>query len=821
MGKPNIVLRIEPAAYPFAPINRRVKDKKLERSAAEHAAKLGAELARAVVEDDAAEARGGSYLTFASSEGFDLEVGSLENKPGKVVVLNSSRDEESGVMTATVFVPAKQSDFFRKRVEQYGDPARRNAKTGKPKNAKLVESIETVKKADVRDLWDGPADKFPDALPVWCELWLDLSAVSHDELETSLERACRSADIAISRERLVFPEVVVRMVRADGSGLQKLFDDMGYIESIRPCCIPVSEITNFDARSQREFVDDMVDRLSAELGDTSVCVLDSGVNRAHPLLAPVVDGGSVLSADSAWSGLDANGHGTKMAGVVAYGDLRQRFESAGEIIARHAVESVEILPPKGENEKRLYGAVTRDAVYIAEIEHPSRRRAFCMAVTEDKEPENGMPSAWSAEVDSLASGAGEDGDGRRLFLISAGNINLSEFRDMDSYAECNMMHSVQSPAEAWNSLTVGAYVGDDVRIVERGAEGWHAAAEPGSLAPHSRTSVLWDGSWPIKPEICLVGGNIAADDFGHHMDVDDLGLLTTSKDIPRTYFDALHATSAATGSASWMAAEVMRANPSLWPETVRALLVHSARWTDQMKKDFLPNSDSTKTGRRSLLRSCGWGVPSLERALESLDNRVNLIIQREIRPFKEDGKLNEMHLYELPWPHEELLRLEDKQAELRVTLSYFVEPNPSARGRSTKFQYQSLGLRFQINGTAQTADDLLRSVNKKAREEAGGDNGGNNGSGDWYLGQQMRDVGSIHSDFKVMSAAELANARYIAVYPVGGWWSHRLALGKAGCAVRYALVVSIETPGVEADLYTEIVNKISVPIETVVPGLAR
>ena len=91
---------------------------------------------------------------------------------------------------------------------------------------------------------------------------------------------------------------------------------------------------------------------------------------------------------------------------------------------------------------------------------------------------------------------------------------------------------------------------------------------------------------------------------------------------------------------------------------------------------------------------------------------------------------------------------------------------------------------------------------------------------DWYLGQQMRDVGSIHSDFKVMSAAELANARYIAVYPVGGWWSHRLALRKAGCTVRYSLVVSIETPGVEADLYTEIVSKIPVSIATPVPGLA-
>lgn len=321
--------------------------------------------------------------------------------------------------------------------------------------------------------------------------------------------------------------------------------------------------------------------------------------------------------------------------------------------------------------------------------------------------------------------------------------------------------------------------------------------------------MLWGGAWPVKPEVCFDGGNVATDGYGNYMDADDLGLLTTGKDVPRGYFDVIHATSAATGVASCMAAEVMRSNPDLWPETVKALIVHSARWTEQMKKDFLPEDDTTKTGRKNLLRSCGWGVPGLNRALESLDNRVNLIIQREIRPFTEDGKLNEMHLYELPWPQEELLKLADARAELRVTLSYFIEPNPSARGRSTKFQYQSMGLRFQVNGSAQTADDLLRSINRKAREQAGGDNGGSSGSGDWYLGQS-RDVGSIHSDFKLMNAAELANARYLAVYPVGGWWSHRTALGKAGCSVRYALIVSIETESVEADLYSEIVAKIPV-----------
>ena len=814
MGKPNIVLSIEPTSFPFSSI-KGGGGKKIVRSAPEHAAKLSAELERAIAENDMPETRGGSYLTFSSAQGFDLDVDGLENRPGKIAVLNSSRNENSGVTTATVFVPAKKSNFFSNKVKQYGDPSQ-NTKKGNPKNETLIASIETVSKTTVRDLWDGSTDKFPGKLPKWCELWIDVSAASYAELEHILEKVCSEVGIKLSNEKLLFPEVAICLIWANGADLENLFEAMGYIQAIRPCAIPVSEITYLDAKEQKEFVDEIASRVSADLDDTSICILDSGVNREHPLLAPVIAEDSVLSADPNWSGLDAEGHGTKMAGLAAYGDLRHYFESFGEILVQHAVESVQILPPYGQNEEHLYGVITQDAVYNAEIAHPFMRRAFCMAVTQDTELEDGKPTAWSAEIDNLASGVGNsdsalgvrnNNNDKRLFLVSAGNIPMSEFRDI-SYPECNMMHSVQSPAGAWNSLTIGAYAGT-ARIPDRKFKGWHAAAEPGSLCPYSRTSMLWNRFWPIKPEVCFVGGNVAVDNFGNHMDSDDLGLLTTCKDIPRRYFDVIHATSAATGVASNMAAKIMRANPNLWPETVRALIVHSAQWTDQMKNEFMPEGDAYKKDRENLLRACGWGVPNLDCALESLNNRVNLIIQREIKPFEDDGKLNEMHLYELPWPKEELLKLADKQAILRVTLSYFIEPNPSARGRSTKFQYQSVGLRFQVNSIAQSAQDLVKSVNQKARDKADNDNGGDTGAGDWYLGK-MRDVGSIHSDFKQMSGAELANARYIAVYPVGGWWSRRKALKRTGSKVRYSLIVSIETDNTEADFYTEIVSKIPV-----------
>ena len=91
-----------------------------------------------------------------------------------------------------------------------------------------------------------------------------------------------------------------------------------------------------------------------------------------------------------------------------------------------------------------------------------------------------------------------------------------------------------------------------------------------------------------------------------------------------------------------------------------------------------------------------------------------------------------------------------------------------------------------------------------------------NTANNWYLGPINRNVGSIHSDFIVCNAVDLFERNYVAVYPVGGWWKERPYFNKTDNKVKYALVVSLETPSEEVDLYTAIVNKIptAIPIET-------
>jgi hypothetical protein len=51
-----------------------------------------------------------------------------------------------------------------------------------------------------------------------------------------------------------------------------------------------------------------------------------------------------------------------------------------------------------------------------------------------------------------------------------------------------------------------------------------------------------------------------------------------------------------------------------------------------------------------------------------------------------------------------------------------------------------------------------------------------------------------------------------ALYPVIGWWRERHQLGRWNRLARYALVVTIETPQVSVDLYTPVMNQISVSV---------
>lgn len=457
--------------------------------------------------------------------------------------------------------------------------------------------------------------------------------------------------------------------------------------------------------------------LTAPMEAPAVCILDSGATRGHPLLRASLAAVDQHAYDPAWSLAEHrtwNGHGTGMAGIALLGDVEMALAHAGPIAIGHRLETVKILPDRGATDPKLYGAVTAVSIGHAERQAPDRRRVICMAVSSPIGVSRGRPSSWSAAVDQLCYNIGAP----RLMILAAGNLNGDILHT--AYPDANDLHEVENPGQAWNPLVVGAYT-DKILIKDPTLAGWSALAPAGELAPVSRTSTVWDRQWPIRPDVVFEGGNLAHDGINPSDPVEDLQLITTHHEPQNRLIRSFGDTSGAAALAANMAARIVTARPILWPETVRALMVHSAEWTPPMSARF--NVAASRAEKLALLRRYGWGVPNLDRALASAANDATLLVEDALLPFQKGPsgiKTRHMNLHQLPWPRNELDVLGELDVELRVTLSYFIEPNPGERGWTRRHRYASHGLRFAVKRSLESRQQFQSRINKAAEIEEQG-----------------------------------------------------------------------------------------------------
>ena len=213
-----------------------------------------------------------------------------------------------------------------------------------------------------------------------------------------------------------------------------------------------------------------------------VCLLDTGVNRGHPLLTKALARADLHTVDPNWGSDDTHGHGTSMAGVALAGDLTELLTKNGPVDFQHRLESVKLLPTDGAtgNDPQHHGFLTMEAVARPEVTAPFRRRVFGMAVTARDNRDRGRPSAWSATIDALAADVEGDGFSPRLLIVAAGNI--IDRHAWSQYPDSNDSDSVHDPAQAWNALTIGAST-DLVRITESDADEYKPIASEGALSP--------------------------------------------------------------------------------------------------------------------------------------------------------------------------------------------------------------------------------------------------------------------------------------------------------------------------------------------------
>lgn len=731
----------------------------------------------------------------------------LEFPTQDVVVLRSERRDDR-TEGALLFVPDDARTFLQGRIRSYGQPQGNQPRP----DVERFERVETIRAAEAHALFVGKVD-FASPELHWWELW-----VRHDGgIAEGVAAAARLAALDVHEDRLLFPDTTVLFVHTSAEGIAGFVGRIpGAVTEIRKATGTIEPFLDRGAKGigPQDWTADLAKRIIPPPQDANtVCALDTGIAAQHPLIAPGLHG--AWAYDAAWGADDHHhqgGHGTPLAGLALYGDLEPLMNDTRQVQLTHAIESMKLLPPKGfpKTKPPSYGVVTEGAVALVETERPNVRRAFCLATSAcDFPPER--PSSWSGALDQIASGSmpGDQAEGvpaaerpKRLMLVATGNMPGGQL------AHVRLSHPLEDPAQSWNALTIGGFTRKETP--PKKPPGLKPVVPANHRSPFSLGSKsLSSDLTPIKPEVLFEAGNMIADpseDCGWEPSV---SLLAPGSNVLHEPLVPFWATSAAAGVAGHFVGTLQAALPELWPETQRALAVDSANWPEPIRKRLIGRGQHWKTGskaeKQAILREVGYGVPDLQRAINSALNDVTLIAEAPIQPFVKGDNggpvFNEMHFYDLPWPKAALEKIENGIVTMKVTLSYFVEPNLSGRAATRPETYRSFGLRFAIKKRSDTKEQFKRRVSGQQEK----DTPGPQQEGDyWLLGSNAAQAGSLHCDLWRGRAIDLALHDAIGVYPVTGWWKTHPGQKRFNDKGRYALVISISAPGHNVDMHSEI-----------------
>lgn len=731
----------------------------------------------------------------------------IEFSTQDIIVLRSERTDLR-TESALLFVPDDARGFLKDRIENYGrDPGNQR----RP-DLDRFEVIEEVRTIDATALFTGDVDLAAPEV-IWWEIWVRQPVVLADRVGD----VARHEGIDVHTDRLTFPDTTVIFLHGPAEEIAAFTARIpGAIMEIRRATGTIEQFLGGDGRiDQQDWVDDLVGRVTAPPQDSAVvCTLDTGVAAAHPLISPGLRG--AWAYDDAWGKDDHHpdgGHGTPLSGLILYGDLEPLMNDMSPVALTHGVESIKLLPPAGQPATKpdSYGFVTQGAVGRVEVERPNALRSFCLASSTREFPSS-RPSSWSGALDQIVSGSmlGDADENtpanerpKRFVIVATGNVTGGMAQDV---ALCSPL---EDPSQSWNVLTVGGFTQKEQ--VPSPPPALKPVVKANHRSPFSLGSkTLPQDLTPIKPEVLFEAGNMVEDNMGFCTWDTSVSLISTSSDVVASPLTPFWATSAAAGMAGNFVGQLQTALPDLWPETHRALTVDSARWPEPIAKNFVGTGKHWKTGskakKQEMLREFGYGVPNIQRAMTSARNDATMIAETVIQPYAvgadgRSGVFNEMHFYDLPWPKAALEMIENEIVTMKVTLSYFIEPNLTGKAATRPDTYRSYGLRFDMKKRLET-DARFRSRISANQEKDG--TATDSETSYWLLGPRAIQAGSLHCDLWRGYAADLVLHDAIAVYPVGGWWKSHAGQNRVTEKARYALIISINAAGQNIDLHTEV-----------------
>lgn len=532
-----------------------------------------------------------------------------------------------------------------------------------------------------------------------------------------------------------------------------------------------------------------------------VCILDSGINSNHPLLKTAIAESESFVQGQGIS--DDAGHGTAVAGIALYGDVKGCVNSNfwnplfwlfnGKILYRD--------PHTGEacfDEKTIETSLINAVNYFAK-EHSCR--IFNLSIGNENAPYDRRHIRGIAYVlDTLAR------EYNVLFVVSAGNfrgseeppIPLNSWRDEYPDYLIDEANIIIDPAPALNVLTVGSLARhnathDAQRYPEIRALSPASENQP---SPFTRHGPSVRGA--LKPELMAHGGNLASP-MKRQWDTDSrgLGVLTLNNEfVSNTLLKEISGTSFAAPYITHLAGRLLNEYPQASANLLRALLVNHANLPDECSNTFSPEvqkqyKQATETKNRELVREIvGYGLVDEDILYRSTENAVVLIAEDSIEN-------NSHQFYELPMPSN-FLRQQISSREIRVTLAY------SPAVRTTRIDYTATKINYRLVKGA-SLDQIQSSFNYDTQDETETLNDAMSDKRR-IISSQIRDKGTVQTSIWLPKRLDPNYKWFVVVTRQDrGDWGASISLEKEP----YALVVTVtDKDNQEAQLYTEIRQRI-------------
>lgn len=408
-------------------------------------------------------------------------------------------------------------------------------------------------------------------------------------------------------------------------------------------------------------------------------IIDSGLN-AHPLLEDVTVEANAYPANL--GAADEHGHGTKVAGIAAYGDLRERldaraFDAPVRLISTRVVNAEGRFDDVLKLPEQMRGAINALADRGCRVINMSLGDKDLIPYAD------GRASTWAAELDTLAR------ERDLLIVVSAGNAKSPWGANADAIITeypgylTTPENRIIDPATAANVITVGAIA--HANGLHDGVDGPQVqhVANRNQPSPITRSGPGIGGA--IKPELCDYGGTVIFDGhtntLQHGKDVASAGIVTLEPEYRRSLFTAATGTSFAAPRIAYKAALLAERYPQASANMLRALLALSADIPREAATclDQIGAEDPPGPKARQCL---GYGVPDPTRALASDDTRVALLADRQ------ELDLDQVALYAVPIP--EAFRTTRGPRTIRVSLAF--DPHV----RHTRMEYLAARMSFRL-----------------------------------------------------------------------------------------------------------------------------